>query len=205
MKEMWNERYGAKEFAYGIAPNVFFKYALDKYELEGRILLPAEGEGRNALYAAQSSLEVYAFDISEEGQKKALQLAKEHHLTIDYQVGHFLKMNYAHGSFDAAALIYAHFPPHILSVYHQKIIDLLKPGALLVLEGFSTNNLPLRMENPKVGGPDKIEMLFSTESIKAEFPNFETIELEEAQVELNEGLYHQGKAKVIRFVGKKNA
>ena len=202
---MWNERYGAEEFAYGIAPNVFFKYALDKYELEGRILLPAEGEGRNALYAAQSSLDVSAFDISIEGQKKALQLAQKHQVEIDYQVGDFLQMNYAKGSFDAAALIYAHFPPNILSVYHQKISELLQSGGLLILEGFSKNNLPLREANPKVGGPDKLEMLFSEESIRADFPNFEILELEEAQVELNEGLYHQGTAKVIRFVGKKNA
>ena len=205
MKEMWNQRYGAQEFAYGTLPNEFFRYALSNYKPSGKLLLPAEGEGRNAVYAAANGMQVAAFDISIEGQKKALQLAQKHQVEIDYQVGDFLQMNYAKGSFDAAALIYAHFPPNILSVYHQKISELLQTGGLLILEGFSKNNLPLREANPKVGGPDKLEMLFSEESIRADFPNFEILELEEALVELNEGLYHQGTAKVIRFVGKKNA
>jgi hypothetical protein len=35
------------------------------------MLLPLEGEGRNAFYAAKTGLEVTAFDISREGKNKA--------------------------------------------------------------------------------------------------------------------------------------
>ena len=114
-------------------------------------------------------------------------------------------MNFERSSFDSTALIYAHFPPALLSIYHQRIVALLKPNGLILLEGFSTNNLPYREANPKIGGPDKIEMLFSVEKIKNEFPTLEILQLEEVEVELNEGLYHQGKGKVIRFVGRKKA
>jgi len=203
MKEMWNERYSAKEYAYGTTPNDFFKYGLEKYKPQGRILLAAEGEGRNAVYAAMKDMDVYAFDISEEGKKKAEQLANKNLVSISYEVGDFLEMTYSDNHFDAAALIYAHFPPNILSVYHQKIGSLIKPGGLVILEGFSKNNLPLRIANPKVGGPDNIEMLFSVQSIQNDFTNFEVLEFEEAEVNLNEGLYHIGKAKVIRFIGRK--
>ncbi|MFD1551594.1 hypothetical protein DNU06_03185 [Putridiphycobacter roseus] len=70
MKEMWEKRYGAKPFAYGTESNAFFKEKLAQYHLHGKLLMPAEGEGRNAVYAATQNLEVFAFDISEEGAKK---------------------------------------------------------------------------------------------------------------------------------------
>ena len=203
MKEMWNNRYSARDFAYGKKPNEFFKESITKYNLSGKLFLPAEGEGRNAVYAAKKGLQVTAFDISEEGKKKALQLASAEDVTIDYKVGDFLSMDFNENSFDAAALIYAHFPPAILSIYHQRIGELIKPGGLLILEGFSTNNLPLREKNPEIGGPNKLEMLFTTKNIQKDFPQFQILELEEKEVKLNEGIYHRGIGKVIRFVGEK--
>ena len=201
---MWNERYSSEEYAYGKEPNAFFKTSLDKYCPKGSILLPAEGEGRNAVYAAKKGLEVIAFDISEEGRSKALQLAQAENVSIRYEVGNFIKMDMAENSIDVAALIYAHFPPNILSDYHKKIASLIKPNGLIILEGFSKNNLPLREKDPRVGGPNNIDMLFSVESINNDFPNFEIIELEENEIDLQEGLHHNGIAKVIRFVGKKS-
>jgi hypothetical protein len=72
------------------------------------------------------------------------------------------------------------------------------------LEGFSVNNLELLKKNPKIGGPAIRAMLFSKQEIKDTFKNFEIIELEETQIELNEGRFHNGLASVIRFIGKKN-
>ncbi len=200
---MWNNRYSDKEFAYGITPNEFFKTNLDKYNPKGKLLLPAEGEGRNAVYAAKNGLDVFAFDISIEGKKKAEQLAKKENVGITYEVGEFFDLELVQEKFDIAALIYAHFPPPILDKYYQKVAELLKPNGLLILEGFSVNHLPFRASNPKVGGPNKIEMLFSEAMIKRNFPNFEVLQLEDIEVELKEGLYHNGIGKVIRFVGKK--
>ena len=51
MKEMWNQRYTDKEYIYGKAPNILVKEFIDQSEA-GRILFAAEGEGRNAVYAA---------------------------------------------------------------------------------------------------------------------------------------------------------
>ena len=56
MKELWDKRYAEKDYVYGIEPNQFFKEVLDKYSFKGKILLPAEGEGRNAVYAAKKGL-----------------------------------------------------------------------------------------------------------------------------------------------------
>jgi len=203
MSEMWDSRYSAEGYAYGSEPNEFFKDSLSKYNLTGSILFPAEGEGRNAVYAAKKGLTVSAFDISIEGKKKALQLAEKENVEINYALGDFFELDLIHQKFDAAALIYAHFPPSILSKFYTKIGEMISPNGLIILEGFSKNNLKYREENPGIGGPDKLEMLFSTESIQNLFPDFEIIELEEVVVELNEGKFHNGQGSVIRFVGKR--
>lgn len=203
MIEMWDSRYSETEYAYGINPNKFFESYLNEFPLSGKLLLPAEGEGRNAVFAAKKGLDVTAFDISIEGKKKALKLAKNENVEIKYEVGNLFDLDIIKEKFDIAALIFAHFPPPILSRYHNKIADLIKDGGIIILEGFSKSHLPIRNENPKVGGPNKMEMLFSIESIKDDFPNFEIIKLEEVEVQLNEGNFHNGKGKVIRFIGRK--
>ena len=187
---MWDNRYSSEEYAYGIAPNEFFKEALNKYALSGSILLPAEGEGRNAVYAAKTGLAVTAFDISIEGKNKALKLAEKEGIVINYQVGDFYTLPLDE-QYDAAGLIFAHFPPHLLSNYHKKITGLIRSGGLIILEGFSKNHLAFQKENPQAGGPKQEEMLFSTEMIRKDFADFDILLLEEVEVELNEGEYHQ--------------
>ena len=54
-----------------------------------------------------------------------------------------------------------------------------------------------------MGGPKDIGSLFSIDEIRADFTNYYFIELEETEVNLSEGLYHNGQGSVIRFVGKK--
>lgn len=205
MKEFWDERYAADGYAYGTAPNDFFRESLGEQPITGKILFAAEGEGRNALYAAQNGLAVSAFDISESAKDKALALFKADGLSIDYRIGDFLAMNYQENEFDAAALIFAHFPKNLLSIYHKRMAALIKPGGFLILEGFSKNNLPLSQENPSVGGPKNIDMLFTTEQIQKDFDDFRPLLLEERLVELSEGFFHQGTASVVRFLGIKHS
>ena len=201
-KDRWNERYSKEEFAYGEEPNNYLKEQLDKLR-PGKILFPAEGEGRNAVYAARLGWAVSAFDISIEGQKKALQLAEANHVKIDYQVGELQAMNFKESEFDAIALIYAHFPAEIKSPYHRELDKFLRKGGTIIFEAFSKNHLDYVIKNEKIGGPRDIESLFSIDEIKSDFPNYEFAELAETEIELSEGLFHNGTASVIRFVGRK--
>ncbi|AYN68958.1 methyltransferase domain-containing protein [Euzebyella marina] len=201
-QKKWNERYSQKAYAFGTEPNVFLKEQLDELN-PGSILFAAEGEGRNAIYAATNAWESHAFDISEEGQKKAFHLAKSHDVSLDYRLGQLPDLGYKENSFDAVGLIYAHFPAEIKSEYHQIIGNLVKKGGHIILEAFGKNHLPYREANPKVGGPRNLESLFSIEEIRSDFHDFEAIILEETEIELSEGAYHNGKGSVIRFVGRK--
>ncbi|MCX6216781.1 hypothetical protein [Spirosoma sp.] len=49
-EEFWNTRYQNPAYIYGVEPNSFFNECIDSLK-PGRLLLPAEGEGRNALHA----------------------------------------------------------------------------------------------------------------------------------------------------------
>ena len=201
-KERWNERYKQDEYAYGIQPNEYLKEQLEKLPA-GNILFPAEGEGRNAVYAAKLGWTVSAFDISEEGQRKAIQLAATNQVSIDYQVGELQDLNYMPEQFDAIALIYAHFPANIKSSYHKILDQYLKHGGYIIFEAFSKKHLDYIARNENVGGPRDIDSLFSIDELKADFTNYDVIELEEKEIELHEGLFHNGVGSVIRFLGRK--
>ena len=200
--ERWNDRYSKDEFAYGENPNNYLKEQLEKLD-PGKILFAAEGEGRNAVFAAKLGWEVSAFDISIEGKNKALRLAEANNVTIEYKVGELETLNYDNDQFDAIALIYAHFPAEIKSLYHKTLDKYLRTKGIIIFEAFSKKHIEYLEKNQNVGGPKEIEMLFSIDEIISDFRNYEIIELEEKEIELNEGLFHNGKGSVIRFVGQK--
>ncbi|MBK9524970.1 MAG: class I SAM-dependent methyltransferase [Bacteroidetes bacterium] len=200
--ERWNERYSKQEFAYGEEPNNYLKEQLEKFTV-GTILFPAEGEGRNAVFAAKLGWTVSAFDISAQGKNKALRLAESNNVKIDYQVGELNSLHYADNHFDAIALIYAHFPAAIKSQLHKALSKLLRKDGVIIFEAFSKKHLEYATVNEKVGGPKDLDQLFSIEEIKSDFENFEILELEEKEIELKEGLFHNGIGMVIRFVGRK--
>lgn len=201
-KDRWNERYSKEAYAYGEQPNKYLKGQLEKLPV-GNILFAAEGEGRNAVYAAKLGWTVTAFDISIEGKNKAMRLADKENVTITYLVGEMEKLEFKPRQFDVIALIYAHFPAEIKSSYHRQLGTYLRKGGTIIFEAFSKNHLAYNSKNPKVGGPKEIDVLFSMEEVRADFEGYKVDELIEKEIELNEGVFHNGLGSVIRFVGKK--
>lgn len=201
-QKRWDDRYGDENYAYGTIPNNYLTSELAKLA-PGKIIFGAEGEGRNAVHAARSGWKVSAFDISMEGKNKALKLATEHQVSVDYQVGLLPKLSYDEASFDAIALIYAHFPPDIKAEYHKILDRYLKPGGHIIFEAFGKQHLAYKQQNPKIGGPSDLDSLYSIDELKSYFPNYEILELVEMEVELHEGLYHNGLGSVVRFFARK--
>jgi SAM-dependent methyltransferase len=196
MKEFWNERYARREYVYGRTPNEFFRNFIDN-QPAGSILLPAEGEGRNAVYAARKGWKVWAFDFSEEAQKKALAWAGENILTINYEVAELTEWQ-SELEFDAIALIYVHLPPQIRQNVHQKLIQRLKPGGTILLEAFSKKQIEYDS-----GGPTDPEQLYSPTVLNDDFKELKIEFLQVRLVELDEGIYHNGEASIIRMIAKK--
>jgi cyclopropane fatty-acyl-phospholipid synthase-like methyltransferase len=197
MQNFWDSRYALESYVYGVKPNRFLKESLNLIK-PGEILFPAEGEGRNAVFAAKLGFSVTAFDSSTEGMKKAMRLALENKVEIDYRIESYESINLPENKFDVMALIFAHLAPECRRQYHQKLISSLKPGGLLILQGFSKEQI-----NYHSGGPRDINMLFSEVELKGDFSDMKTLKITSEITLLSEGDFHQGTAAVINVLGYK--
>jgi SAM-dependent methyltransferase len=197
MKEVWDQRYSSDEYVYGTEPNVFFKEQLEKLT-PGRILLPAEGEGRNAVFAAGEGWQVEAFDQSVEGRRKALELASSKGVDINYDLGDLLQLTYEPSAFDCIALLFVHTDESIRRGFHQSLVRLLKPGGTLILEGFSKEQI----ENTS-GGPKLVPLLFDLDGLAVDFGEMKVVQLVKVNYEIDEGPLHRGTASVVRLVATK--
>ena len=197
MKESWNQRYATQEYFYGKEPNAYFKQELKSIKA-GKILFPMEGEGRNAVYAAQLGWEVFSYDFSETGRIKAFQLAEELNAKIDYQVcDNDLYYAKPH-TFDALVLIFTHLPSAQRNKVFSKWFSCLKPNAEIIMEVYSKEQLEYG-----TGGPPNLDLLYSVEELEHLFSGMRSLSVTKHIVEINEGKGHNGKSSIIRLRAKK--
>lgn len=197
MKDFWESRYSTTDFVYGKQPNVFFADQISNIK-PGKILLPCEGEGRNAVFAAQLGWEVDAIDLSENAREKALQFAKKTNVSMKYYIADVGEFNTTAEQYDVLGLVYAHFHEGMRRKIHAHLLRYLKPGGIVILEAFSKKQLGLNS-----GGPKDEALLYTNDLIKNDFIGLKKMILQELQITLDEGEYHSGRAQVVRFVGKK--
>lgn len=200
--KFWDERYAGQEYVYGELPNKYLALKLTGVT-PGKILFPADGEGRNSVFAAQLGWDSFAFDQSTEGKRKAELLARRNGVTITYTVSTLEDISYPVHAFDAIALIFAHFAGDEKLSYLQQLATYLKPGGRLIFEAYSKNHVRFNRVDPKVGGPPDERMLYSADDLKNAFDGFEILELSEEELEIREGTLHCGISSVIRFLGTK--
>lgn len=198
MKEFWDNRYASESYVFGEEPNVFFREQLDQLPA-GRLLLPAEGEGRNAVYAARKGWRVSAFDMSEQACRKAEQLADKHGVSLAYKVAAMPHIDYPTASFDLAALIFVHFPDDKQRQFHSRIWSWVKPGGRLILEGYHKTHITYREKYGSVGGPGTEAFMYELESLLHDFPGAIKLVAQECDVDLAEGENHTGLSRVVRL------
>jgi hypothetical protein len=196
-QKVWDERYNDKEYIYGLEPNYFFKNFIDS-ENSGKILLPADGEGRNSVYAALIGWDCFAYDFSTTAKSKALKLAERNNVKINYDLITHKDFEPRENYFDVAALIFVHLSPDIRGVLHKKIINSVKIGGKIVLQAFSKKQIDYFS-----GGPKDVNLLYSLDELKNDFFGTEILHLEEKMIDINEGIYHKGNGWVIELIAKK--
>jgi SAM-dependent methyltransferase len=196
MKDVWNSRYSEPEFIYGTEPNNYLKDFIE-HSAKGNILLPADGEGRNSVFAAKKGWLVDAFDYSESAQMKATQLAQKNNVLIDYTVSDILEFA-PNKKYDLIALIYLHLIPEVRTLFFKKLSLWLNPGGHILLEAFSKNQL-----KNSSGGPKDINLLYDLADINSDFHDLKIKEICETEIMLDEGKLHQGKANVIRLIAQR--
>jgi hypothetical protein len=198
MKTIWDERYNSPDYIYGTEPNEYFRLYLSEIAA-GKLLLPGEGEGRNAVFAARSGWEADAFDASSEGKRKALKLAELNHTRINYTVSDISDYPYPENHYDLVGIFFVHLPFPVREFFHKKLISSLKPRGKIIMECFEKEQINLTS-----GGPKSLELLYDLDEIRSEFTGLNFIELQKKEIFLNEGLLHQGPALVIRMLAEKS-
>lgn len=196
-KDFWNSRYSNAEFAYGTEPNIFFKEQIGDLK-PARALFLAEGEGRNAVYAAKLGWDVEAVDFSNEAKSKALSLAEKSNVKINYDVCDLDEYNFRENSYDLVVMIFVHLPFELRKKVFSNSILSLKDNGRIVIEAFNKEQI-----NNTSGGPRSIDLLYSQNDILDLVSELKTELIESKVINLEEGEHHKGKADVIRYVGVK--
>ncbi|MEI8202430.1 MAG: class I SAM-dependent methyltransferase [Bacteroidota bacterium] len=197
MENIWDIRYNDFGVAYGMQPNVFFRQTLDSLQ-SGKLLLPAEGEGRNAVYAAQKGWKVDAYDQSKVAKENALKLASETHVEINYQLAEHLEFPLKPSYYNAIALIYAHVTPDVRKQLHHNVCLSLAPKGIIILEAFDKEQI-----SRTSGGPKAEELLFDLDELISDFSSLKIIKATKEEVLLDEGTLHKGWALVNRIIAEK--
>ena len=159
----------------------------------------ADGEGRNSVWLAEQGLRVSAFDFSPVGVAKARRLAAQRGVEIHHEVASVYDWPWPQASFDVVAAIFVQFAdPAMRSFMFERMARALKPGGLLLVEGYTPKQLEYR-----TGGPSKLENLYTADLLRKAFEDLEILELREYEAELGEGAAHAGMSAVIDVVARK--
>jgi SAM-dependent methyltransferase len=193
---MWDENYDTEEYIYGTSPNDFLKGHYKEIP-KGKVLLLAEGEGRNAVFLAKQGFTVTAVDISSVGLKKAEKLARDNHVNIEVICADLETFDLGESKWDGIVSIYCHLPAEIRRSLYQRIERALKPSGVFFFEGYRPEQLKY-----KTGGPPVAAMMTSKETLMEELPNLEFSYIKELDRLVNEGTKHNGMGAVTQAIGR---
>ena len=193
----WDERYRDEAYAFGTEPNAWFRACIDELP-PGRLLLPGEGEGRNAVYAARHGWRVDAFDPSPEGRRKAGALAGRHGVTLDFRCCLLDEYALEAGAYDAVGIIFLHLPPERRRAGYRRLLSALRPGGALIAELYAKEQLELG-----TGGPRDLGMLYALEEVDEDFPGVDFTVRRAVARDIHEGRLHQGPSRVIQLFGRR--
>jgi SAM-dependent methyltransferase len=197
--ERWEARFAGPAYHFGTAPNAFLKSKAGLLKAGQKALSIADGEGRNGVFIAEQGLDVVAMDFSPTALAKSRALAKERGVTIRTEQADLETWQWPVETFDVIVGIFFQFcaPPLRARVF-ASIKRALKPGGLLLLEGYRPKQLEY-----KTGGPSQVENLYTRALLEESFSDFSSIEIREYDAEIHEGPGHGGMSALIDLVGRK--
>ena len=197
----WNERYSqaGEDYLFGAEPNRFLS-GLSSYFRPGmRVLSVADGEGRNGVWLAQQGMEVTALEISPVALAKARRLAALRDVPVNFVQADALTWTWSGAAYDAVAAIFIQFAmPAERNQLFASIKHTLKPGGLLLLQGYTPRQLEYR-----TGGPPLAENMYTEAMLRTTFADMEILHLREHDEVISEGVGHHGMSALIDLVARK--
>lgn len=197
--DRWQERFAAPGYLFGTAPNEFLKAHAHLLRKGQTALAIADGEGRNGVFLAEQGLDVLSVDFSPLAQEKVRKLAAERGVTLRVEQADVINWHWPEAAFDVVVAIFFQFagPPERDKIF-AGIKKALKPGGLLLLEGYRPKQLEY-----KTGGPSKLENLYTRELLQQAFGDFASLDIREHDSVIHEGAGHGGMSALIDVVGRK--
>ncbi len=197
--DRWQQRYSAPGYLFGTAPNAFLRSQAHLLPKRGTALAIADGEGRNGVFLAEQGLDVLSIDFSPLAQEKAKKLAAERGVRLRVEQADVTAWTWSEAAYDVIAGIFFQFAtPLERERIFAGIKRALKPGGLLLLEGYTPKQLEY-----KTGGPSKLENLWTRELLETSFADLASLDIREYDAELTEGEHHVGLSALIDLVGRK--
>jgi len=197
--ERWENRYRVPDYIFGEEPNYFLKSCKSLLPKSGRALAVADGEARNGVWLAEQGLEVVSIDFSPAAQQKASALAKKRGVQITLQNADVHTSPYPEAAFDVVCEIFTQFSsPGERAQKWAGMKRALKPGGLLILQGYTPKQLEYG-----TGGPKELENLYTHKLLEENFGDLKNLKMTEAELELHEGTSHGGMSAVIGLIGTK--
>ena len=199
--DLWNARYAGEDYLFGTAPNRFLADQARMLPPHGHALAIADGEGRNGVWLAQRGLEVTSVEFAPAAIAKAHRLAAQCGVSINIVQADLATWDWGGPRFDVVVGVFFQFAcPALRAAIFRRMQDVLLPGGLLLIEGYT----PAQLAHG-TGGPPHVENLYTEALLREAFAAMEILHLAEYEAELAEGSCHVGISAVIDLVARKPA
>ena len=197
--QTWNARFSGDAYLFGTEPNSYLRRQASHWSCGDKVLCVADGEGRNSVWLASQGLRVDAFDISEVGVRKAERLSARAGVQIDFRVADGDRLIWPTGHYEGMAAIFVQFAdPAMRTRLFDNMVRALKPGGVLVLQGYTPKQLDY-----KTGGPPFADHLYTPALLRQAFAGLQILEMIDYEDELTEGAQHHGRSALIGLVARK--
>jgi SAM-dependent methyltransferase len=197
--DRWQARYAAPDYVFGEEPNVFLHSCRSLLPRTGRALSVADGEGRNGVFLAQCGLETLSMDFSPLAQEKARALARKRGVPLETLLFDAHAWTWPEAAFDVVVEIFTQFSdPEQRAVKWAGMRRCLKPGGLLLLEGYTPKQLDYG-----TGGPKQRDHLYTRRMLEEAFGSFARLDIREHERHMSEGGAHSGMSAVVDLVARK--
>ncbi|MFW8566568.1 SAM-dependent methyltransferase [Orrella sp. 11846] len=197
----WNDRFlSTDDYVFGTKPNQFMaKQAAQHLKPGQRVLAVADGEGRNGVWLAEQGFDTWSVDAAPAATEKARKLAKERGVTLHIETADLSNWNWSEHEFDAVIAIFIQFAgPTLRDTLFEGMKQALKPGGLMILQGYGLKQLEYR-----TGGPSTPENLYTKELLETAFSDMDILMLEEYDAVLDEGEGHRGMSSLVDLIARK--
>jgi len=198
-QDFWDQRYRAEGFLFGREPNAFVRSQAHLFRPGLEVLAIADGEGRNGVFAARQGARVTSVDFSAPALEKARRLAEEFGVEMTIRQQDVYEWRGTDGAYDIVLAIFIQFaPPDKRALLFDAIKRRVKPGGLVVMQGYRPEQLAY-----KTGGPPQAENMYTADLLRAAFADFEIRHLAEHDSVVDEGGGHSGLSALIDMIARR--